>query len=112
MHTRTGSAGASTSEVQDWGHESDVSQAYAYGDDLTDSTTAAPGQASIIEAVAAEQQQADTGSRQGIVKCTRVQLPSLSAWQLAVGLAMHPVLAQLLHTTFCAGVLLAFCSHA
>lgn len=72
LHTRTGSAGASISEVQDWGHESDVSQ--AYGGDLADSMTAAPGQASIIEAVAAAQQQANAGTRQGDVKCAPIQL--------------------------------------
>lgn len=86
VHTRAGSAGAGISEGQEWGHEDDVSQ--AYGGDLADSMTAAPGQASIIEAVAAAQQQADAGRRQGNVNA----------------------LLKNCYTTYCAGVLFAFYS--
>ena len=63
-HTGTGSGDTSISEGQDLGH-SNVSQVH---DDRADSTAAAPGQASIIEAVAAAQQQVDAQTRQGKLK--------------------------------------------
>ena len=62
VHTGTGSGDTSISEGQYLGHGSVSS---AYEDDRADITAAAPGQASIIEAVAAAQKQADAVPRQG-----------------------------------------------
>lgn len=64
VHTGTGPGHISISERQDSGHAGGVSQ--VHGDDLADSIAASPGQASIIEAVAAAQQQADaSANKQG-----------------------------------------------
>ena len=84
VHTATGSGDTSISEGQYLGHGS-VSQACE--DDCADGTGAAPGQASIVEAVAAAQKQADAGTRQGRLKgaqsCWRCLPACLSAYLLA-----------------------------